>query len=290
MKLFDPSLPFYKGNLHTHTTLSDGWKSPEETMDIYAAHGYDFLALTDHWHVGGEQRHGNMLVLPGVEYDFTFPTQVLHLVALYPDAACAEGVVRGMSHAEVIRKVNESGGLTIAAHPAWSLNTPDFLAGLDGVELSEVYNTLSDEPINAARGNASQVLDVTAANGKLFRWVAADDTHFHRGETCRSYIMLQADALTVDGVLRGLRAGRFYASQGPQFLDAELTGDELIVRTTPVELCSFCSNLCWVADRCHTGHGMTEIVHKIQPGERFIRCEVVDAQGNRAWLSPIPLK
>lgn len=289
MKLFDTDKPFYKGNLHTHTTRSDGWKSPEETLDIYAAHGYDFIALTDHWHISEGGRYGDMLLLPGVEYDFNFPTQVLHLVALYPDAACAAGIERGMSHEEVIRRVNGQGGLVIAAHPAWSLNTPQFLAGLDGVELTEVYNSMSDEPINTARGNSAQVLDVTAANGKLFRWVASDDTHFHQGEACRAFIRLQAEELTVDGVLNGLRAGKFYASQGPEFLSVEVTGDEMIVHTSPVSLCSFCSNLCWVAGRCHKGEGMTEIVHKIQPGEHFLRCEIVDAQGNRAWTSPIAI-
>ena len=32
MKLFNPALRFYKGNTHTHTTLSDGRVSPEECI------------------------------------------------------------------------------------------------------------------------------------------------------------------------------------------------------------------------------------------------------------------
>lgn len=289
MKLFHESMPFYKGNLHTHTTLSDGRKTPEGIMAEYAQHGYDFLALTDHWHVGAERRFGDMLVLPGVEYDFTFATQLLHVVALFPDAACGEKIVRGMSHGEVIRIINDCGGIPIAAHPAWSLNTPDFLKSLDGIELAEVYNTISDEPTNAPRGNSSQILDVTAANGKLFKHVAADDTHSHQNESCQSYIMLQTPALTVQDVLDSLRAGRFYATQGPEFLDVELTEDALIVRTSPVSRCTFCSNAYWVDGRCRTGEGMTENVYKLQPGERFVRCELVDDQGRRAWLSPLDL-
>lgn len=289
MKLFDENKRFFKGNLHTHTTLSDGVHTPDEALQEYADHGYDFIALTDHWKVGAERRFGNLLVLPGVEYDFTFDTQALHLVALMPDARCGDGIVRGMSHEEVIRRVNDCGGVPIAAHPAWSLNTPDFLASLDGVEISEVYNTLSDEPINARRGDSAQILDVTAANGKLFRHAAADDAHFYVGEQCRSYIMLQADELSVAGVLEALRAGRFYATQGPKFLGAELVGNTLTVRTSPVSLCTFSSNKYWVAGRCRTGRDMTENVYEIQPGEKFIRCEIADEQGNRAWLSPIAL-
>ncbi len=289
MKLIDASRPFYKGNLHTHTTLSDGRKTPEEIMMQYAQHDYDFLALTDHWHVGHERRFGKMLILPGVEYDFTFETQVLHLVALFPDASCADGIVRGMPHQEVIRRINASGGVPIAAHPAWSLNTPELLRSLKGVEIAEIYNTISDEPTNAPRGDASSILDITAANGKLFRHVAADDTHSHADEACKAFIMLQTDELTVTGILKALRAGSFYASQGPKFLSAEMDGDILTVRTSPVRKCTFISNRYWVGGRCRTGQDMTENVYEIQPGERFIRCQITDDDGRKAWLSPIEL-
>ncbi len=41
-------MPRYKGNLHTHTTCSDGVRSPEEAIAAYREAGYDFLAITDH--------------------------------------------------------------------------------------------------------------------------------------------------------------------------------------------------------------------------------------------------
>lgn len=36
------------GNLHCHTTLSDGLATPEATAIHYRNAGYDFLAITDH--------------------------------------------------------------------------------------------------------------------------------------------------------------------------------------------------------------------------------------------------
>lgn len=39
---------WYKGNLHTHSTNSDGRKTPEEIVRIYREHGYQFLAFTEH--------------------------------------------------------------------------------------------------------------------------------------------------------------------------------------------------------------------------------------------------
>lgn len=43
-----------KGNLHTHTHLSDGLLSPEAVIARYRALGYDFLAITDHDDLIGE--------------------------------------------------------------------------------------------------------------------------------------------------------------------------------------------------------------------------------------------
>ena len=40
---------FFKGNLHTHSMRSDGALEPEAVIAAYREHGYDFLALTDHF-------------------------------------------------------------------------------------------------------------------------------------------------------------------------------------------------------------------------------------------------
>ena len=37
-----------RGNLHAHTTFSDGVRAPEALISEYEARGYDFLAITDH--------------------------------------------------------------------------------------------------------------------------------------------------------------------------------------------------------------------------------------------------
>ena len=39
---------FYKANLHCHTTISDGKKTPEEIKDLYKKKGYSVVAYTDH--------------------------------------------------------------------------------------------------------------------------------------------------------------------------------------------------------------------------------------------------
>ena len=41
-------LPWYRGNLHTHTINSDGDSPPYDVLAWYKRNGYQFLALTDH--------------------------------------------------------------------------------------------------------------------------------------------------------------------------------------------------------------------------------------------------
>ena len=49
------SLPFnkrgrwFRGNLHTHSTGSDGIKTPGQVCAAYRRRGYDFLSITDHF-------------------------------------------------------------------------------------------------------------------------------------------------------------------------------------------------------------------------------------------------
>ncbi len=57
---------WYRGNIHTHTTESDGDAEPEVVAAWYRDHGYDFLVLSDHNHLTlldyGNGRNGS----PGI--------------------------------------------------------------------------------------------------------------------------------------------------------------------------------------------------------------------------------
>ena len=45
---YDCSGRWLKGNVHLHTTVSDGAQTPFEAAKAYADVGYDFVAVTDH--------------------------------------------------------------------------------------------------------------------------------------------------------------------------------------------------------------------------------------------------
>ncbi len=291
MKLFKENQRFYRANLHAHTTNSDGRKSPEECLQLYRGLGYDIVALTDHKKVTQpEYVPQGMLHLPGIELDYNLPTQVVHLLGLgvSPDVVyppCPTGDPQ--AGIDALRKY---GARVILAHPAWSLNQPEFICSLCGVSASEVWNSVSTIPYNAKRADSSSVLDIASANGQLLPMVASDDTHFYDKEIAGGWTMIQADELSVPAVLEAIDLGRFYATQGPAFHQAELENGTLHIRCSEVETIVFYSNNAWVTGRTRTGEGMTESVYHIQPTDTFVRCEIIDAQGRSAWLSPIKLK
>ncbi len=291
MKIFDAKLPFFKGNMHMHTTRSDGAWTPEQAMAAYAAAGYDFIAVTDHRTVGATGKYENMLVMSGAEYDYLFSDQALHIVAVLPDDRLKNAEIPYDDHKALLHMIQRYGGAAILAHPAWSMNTTALMQSLPEVCGAEVYNTFSGFPWNAPRADSGNALDLLAVSGRLMPFVAGDDSHRYQGEQCQSWTMVQAQECTPEAIIEALRAGRFYASQGPKFEDVEVLEDRMIVKTSPVDTVVFVSNVPWVKGRCRTGRDMTvqEYCFQRDRGETFVRCEIMDAQGRRAWLSPMAL-
>jgi hypothetical protein len=73
-------MPLLRGNLHAHTTFSDGVRTPAALVEEYETRGYDFLAITDHedhdnWVEPGYQRalerlRPTLLLFRGIELNF----------------------------------------------------------------------------------------------------------------------------------------------------------------------------------------------------------------------------
>ena len=291
LQLFKENKPFFKGNLHCHTTLSDGVLSPEKVTALYRDMGYDFLAITDHRKLSPPTHtEDGLLLLTGVELDYTLSGEVLHLlgIGMRPEYADAlPNFRRSPQHA--IDDIRTHGGMAIVAHPAWSLNTLATLSSLQGVTAAEIYNSISTFPWNGDRADSSGILDVCLAHQTPFRFVASDDSHFYNGEAGRSYTMVQADELNDQAILAALAAGRSYASQGPRFEQLSIENGILTVQCSPVETIIFYSNLVWVDQRCRTAPGQTSASYDLtaDSGETFVRCQIIDAGGNSAWSNPI---
>ncbi len=131
MEYLSADKPYFKGNLHLHTTQSDGHLSPEAAKARYQALGYDFIAITDHW-AQGEAAHfyQNMLVLPGVELDFFMVGQVIHLLGIGQRPGILDIPRHRLGPQSAVNLIRELGGEAVLAHPAWSMNTTEVICGL----------------------------------------------------------------------------------------------------------------------------------------------------------------
>ena len=291
MNLFTPGMPFWKGNLHCHTTESDGKLTPAQVKALYRKKGYDFLALTDHRKMT-ENTHmeDGMLMLSGMEMDFSLSGEFLHLIGIGMDESILRYDLTRMPQ-HCIDMYRRCGGRAILAHPAWSLNTLSTLSGLRHLTAAEIYNSVSTYPWNGDRADSSVILDTAAAHGVFFRFVASDDSHRYNGEAGNGFTMIQAPDLTRESLFEALDAGRFYCSQGPSFQQISVEDHLLKVSCSPVDTILYYSNVIWTPIRCQTGKAVTEGVYdlSVNHGETYVRVQLIDANGRSAWSNPILL-
>ena len=291
MFLFDEGKNFYKGNLHAHTSMSDGRLTPEEVKALYAGNGYDFLAITDHRKCTADQDiYKNMLLLPGIELDYTMPLQVIHLLGI--------GMTRGVETAPWtsgpqagIDAIRHFGGEAILAHPNWSLNTLEMILSLKNLAAAEIFNSTSRPPWNPDRADSTSLLDVAATHGLLLPTTASDDAHWYNGDACCSFTMVNAHENTALALTRALKDRAFYASQGPRFTQISYENDIVRVYCSKVRRVVFHTNAPYAPARCVEGDGIIYDEYALQPQwkETYIRVVLEDENSLRAWANPFPL-
>lgn len=291
MKLFADSLPFFKANFHCHTVESDGRVTPEECVCFYQAAGYDILSITDHRKVTAFSTD-RLLLLPGIEIDYVLPGQWIHILGLGMKEEIASLWNRSGTPQEGIDLIRRLGGIAVLCHPAWSLNTPAFMRSLTGLSGVEIWNSVSAPPMNGDRADSSSLLDVTwASGGDLLPVFANDDSHFYQYEAGVAATMVQAEERSVPAVMNALRLGRFYATTGPEIHQIEnRDNQEIIVHSSPAECVIFYSDSPWAEGRAIVQHGITESRYLIRKNDHFVRVEIRDAAGKKAWSSPLKIR
>jgi len=287
---------WYKGNLHTHTSNSDGVLSAQQMTYLYQGSGYDFLSITDHGkltYVGGLSKP-DFLVIPGEEIGVgtTEVGTTFHLVAINigEEIPVKEGN-RQENPQKVINLIRAQGGEAILGHPYWSLLSVHDILPLEGYLGLEVYNTTCFYSI--AKGHSLVHWDGLLTRGRRLLGFATDDAHWHfndhrPNDACGAWIMVKATDLSLEEILRAIREGLFYASNGPEIRDLRIQGNEIHVATSPVKAINFVANLD-LGERFTAlkSDALTNAVYKVRGKEKYVRIECVDAVGRTAWSNPI---
>jgi len=279
-----------KLGLHIHTTMSDGRRTPEQVVQLYREAGYDAIAITDHWRWNGSGEINGLRIISGAEYNIggqdTNGSGVFHLVAL--GAKEEPQITDKTDPHNIINAVKAAGGQVVLAHPAWSLNTVEHFKSLNTVFATEIYNTVSG--LHASnRPDSSAIVDLAANAGCFYPLLATDDAHYYDGDQCVSYIMLDVtDGKTSDAdILRKISMGQFYASQGPEVHMTHRDDGVVEVKCSPASRISFYSQTAWTAERNTWGENLTYAEYHPNKYEKWLRAEVTDADGKRAWSNII---
>ena len=287
---------WFKGNVHTHSTASDGTRTPEQLVEIYSDAGYDFLSITDHSVVTDVEGLGDpsFLLIPGEEMCIgrTHANQPYHLVALgIQETLPFRDFDRDLNPQLVIDHVNDAGGIAILAHPYWSgLNHRDMME-IDGYHGVEIYNTGCDFERNT--GVSASHIDGIIVSGRR-PWIYAVDDH-HGAErpllpldAAVAWIMVKSKSLRADDILSSIRRGLFYSSTGPEIRDITIDDEGVIsVECSPAKEISFVSTPSLGIKYYAEGSPLTSASYRGRLGETYVRIEVTDYAGGRAWSNPI---
>jgi predicted metal-dependent phosphoesterase TrpH len=292
---------FWRGNLHTHSTLSDGALPVEEVVRRYKSMGYDFLALTDHfiahfnWPVADTRhlRSENFTTLIGAELHapVTSAGELWHIVAVGLPLDFAP-VAAGETGPQLAQRAKEAGAFVAIAHPSWSRYSIEDGRALSFAHAVEIYN--HGCAVENDLGEGFYLLDQLLNEGHHLNAIATDDAHFKTLDHFGGMVNVKAEKCEPESILEALKTGQFYASQGPQIHDIRMDGTLIEIDTSPVDSITV---VCGNSRSCvEFGRAISHARFDLKALERgwllekksaWIRVTAIDQNGKRAWSNPI---
>jgi hypothetical protein len=297
------SLPgrFWRGNLHTHSNLSDGALEPPRVVEAYKNAGYDFMMLSDHfmrhynWPIADTRalRSNNFTTIIGSELHApqTEVGELWHIVAAglpldFPPAGKAE------TGAELARRAHAAGAFIGIAHPAWSQLTMADGRAIDCAHAVEIYN--HGCAIENDRGDGWYLLDQLLSEGKRLTAFATDDAHFKSPDYFGGWVHVKAESLGPEVLLDALKKGHYYSSQGPQIHDVTVHGSEISIACSPVDnITVLCGNSRTLVRNAKSVTEASFDLKKLETGwlltkqSPWLRVVCIDHAGKKAWSNPI---
>jgi len=283
---------WFKGNLHTHTTLSDGLLSPEGTASLYADKDYDFLFITDHGKVVDPEELNeiisrDLIVVPGVEIGCgrSEVNTGYHIVGLNVCQA-----IESRDPQSVIDEIVREGGEAVIAHPYWSALTVNDLLGLNGYLGIEIFNTICHFAVG--KGYSTTHWDNLLDRERSILGFAVDDAHCHSKphrplDAGYAWVRVKAGSPGTRDIMDALKSGLFYSSNGPEILDVEVTKESVIVKSSPARAVTFMTKNGRGERFTAVSEPIIESKYEIRGNEKYLRIEVENDKGGTAWTNPI---
>lgn len=178
-----------KFDLHIHSiySLYDAFSKPEQIVKMAVRRGLDGIAITDHDTVLGglktieyaKRRHPQLKVIPGIEVK----TEDGHILAL---GVKSWNNMKDLSTTEVIERISELGGISVAAHPFDGFWRAGLIEKITEFDCIEVLNGKTRHINNFKAQMLSEKLDMPG--------IAGSDAHFIGHIGC-AYTVCEGDVL-----------------------------------------------------------------------------------------------
>jgi len=284
---------WWRGNLHTHTTRSDGHKTPQDAVQWYADHGYDFVVITDHRRAPEKEdltppRDG-FLVIPGTELDFTDRETKLghHIVCIGVDDHIQ--LPEAVTIQEALDIAASRADVAYIAHPYWFGHDFGAYRGVKGHSGIEIYNATCE--YLCCKGDSTAYWDSLLKSEPLWGF-AADDAHWSRKDFGAGWVNVKAESLTREAITTALKTGQFYSSTGPVIEKVEVSETSVYIKTSPVDRIALIGPGYW-GRLVAASHGQTiseaefKLGGNVSLASRYLRLQAVDPNGKVAWTNPI---
>ena len=290
---FGKSGQFYKGNMHTHSTNSDGKYPPEKVIETYREAGYDFLVLTDHfmqrygWKVSDTTglRSDGFTTIVGAELHApsTSLGELWHIKAIGLPVDFAP-IADGETGPEVARRAAAQGAFIGIVHPSWYGLTIEDAKTIDVAHAVEIYNHGSQ--IQLDRGIDWPFCDTLLNdNWRVFGY-ASDDAHLWDNDCFGGWVQVHAETLCPDALLSSLKSGQFYSSQGPVIHHVEMDEETVCIECSPAKTVAVTGR--GSKGEFRDGELLTQWHLPIKKfSNAYFRITVIDENGKRAWTNPV---
>jgi hypothetical protein len=297
---FDKPGRFWRGNLHCHSTRSDGALPPEEVARRYRANGYHFYCQSDHFmeEFGypitdtSAFRTDDFTTILGAELHAPSLAngEIWHILGVGLPADFAP-LKDGETGPDLARRAQEAGAFIAIAHPQWYGLTLEDARTVAFADAIEVYNHTC--AVQADRPDGTYLLDQMLLDGIHLNAIATDDAHFRdevnsNADAFGGWVMVKSETLAPEAILAALKRGDFYASQGPELSQIRLGDGLLEVESSPVERITVVGPRA--LSRTVSGKSMTSARLDVSSFTcDWARVIAVDAAGRRAWSNPFRL-
>ena len=225
---------YYKANLHSHTVISDGEMTVEQTKHDYMAQGYSVVAYTDHdiFVTHNDLCDENFVALNGFELEYDkneIESPTCHICFIAKDQNKFETLdISRLYHLPKkdrpynfnyinadIALGKEEGFFITYNHPSWSLqHYPDYsqIKGINAMEISN-YNCI----VGGYNDDNGRVYDDFLTLGQKILCLATDDNHNRQPsnsayyDSFGGYVQIASSELNYKSIINALEAGEFYS-------------------------------------------------------------------------------